>query len=211
MNAGVIIAGVAAVTVTAAVLLTRKGAPPPVAAAAPPADIAVKSAGEFAPPVAPPAAAGPPPSATPNPGGAGKLIGTVVAGINASNAVGNLVEKVAGSGAGDLARINIGFAPAILAKAGTEQVLAAIGAPPSVAKHTAITVGAAALVGAPGIIAKGFGELASLGIKAIAGQSAENAVRGAVSQLDPTKPGSIANTVVVKPVASIIKGLGKIF
>ncbi|HYI00569.1 hypothetical protein [Hyalangium sp.] len=202
-----VIAGAAAITVTAALLLTRKGAPPPAAAAAPPADFAVKSAGDFAPPVAPPAAVGAPPSA-PKPG---NLIGTVLAGINANNAVGNVVEKVAGGGAGDVARINVTFAPAILAKVGTEKVLAQIGVPESVAKHTAITVGAAALVGVPGIIAKGFGELGSFGIKAIAGEKVEQAVRGAVSQLDPTKPGSVANTVIVKPVASIIKGLGKIF
>jgi hypothetical protein len=138
------------------------------------------------------------------------VLGTAIGGVKANAAVSALVESAAGKGAGDVAAINISLAPAILAKVGTEKLLAHAGVPPNIAKHTAITVGATALVGAPAIALKAGGELFSAGIGFVAGKGAEKAVRGAVSQLDPTKPGSLANKAV-QPVSKLVKGIGKLF
>jgi hypothetical protein len=191
---------------------SKPEAPPPAKSAAPADQVAITKAGDSAPPVvvaAQPAA--PTPSKVELPKSAGSVVGTVVAGIAVSNAVGNAVEKLAGEGAGDVARLNLVAATGIATKAITEKVLVKVGAPPEVAKHVGITTGAAVVIGAPAAIAiKGGAELISLGIKAVAGAKVESAVRGAVSELDPTKPGSLANKAV-KPVSKVVKALGKIF
>jgi hypothetical protein len=178
--------------------------------AAPTEDAAQARAGEATPSVTPPAAEGPPPVFKPAVPKAAGVAATVFAGIKANAAVGDFVEKVAGEGAGDVARINISLAPALLAKEATQRVLAHVGAPPGVAKHVGITVGTVALVGAPGVAIKAGAELLSAGIKVVAGKKTEQAVRNAVSQFDPTKKGSLANKAI-SPISKGVKALGKLF
>lgn len=212
MNPIAIAGGLGAAALAAWAIERKQEAPPPAAPKAAPADqVAPTLAGQVAPPVALTASPGAP--AVPKlevPKSAGSTVATVAAGIAVNSAVANLVEKAAGKGAADVTAINISAAPAVLAKKLTENVLVKVGAPPEVAKHTAITVGAAVVIGAPAIPLKAGAELVSLGIKAVAGQKAEETVRNAVSQLDPTKPGSIANKAV-QPVSKLVKGIGKIF
>ncbi|MFL5349298.1 MAG: hypothetical protein ACJ8AT_31240 [Hyalangium sp.] len=200
---------VAAAAVGGALLLHKKKAPPRAPAAAPVEDRAAAKAGAVAPIAVPPAVTTPP--APPQLPQLPKAAGTVLAGIAVNNAVGDVVEKFAGKGAGDVARLNITTAVPLVAAKATEKVLAKVGLPPSVSKNVAQTVGVAALIGPPAIPIKLGAEAISKGIALVAGKKAETTVRNAVSKLDPTKPGSIVNKVAVKPVASIVKGIGGLF
>jgi hypothetical protein len=203
----IIAAGVAAAGALAW-YLTRSGAAPAPGAAGPATDAATAQLGQVALPGVPPANTGIVPPSGGMPGG---VLGTVAGGIKVNNAVGDLVEKVGGQGAGDLARINITTAPALLAKVGVQTGLAKVGVPPEAARQIGLTTGLAVAGGVPAVLAKGTGEVISKGISLVLGKKAEQSVRSAVSQLDPTKPGSIVNKAVVKPVSTIVKGLGKLF
>jgi hypothetical protein len=204
-------------------ILTRDETPPPattVDKAAPPNDPQAANGAGLRMDKAVPVAGTTPPLKAMLPVDAGDLAknlggsvgGTIVAGIKVNNLVGNLTEKIAGQGAGDLARVNPLTAVGTLTAKAAEQTLAKLGLPTPVQKQVSVTVGAAAVVGiAPAVAAKVAGEGASALIKLVAGQKAERAVRDVVKQFDPTSSKSIVNKAIVKPIASGVKLLGKIF
>ncbi len=182
-------------------------APPPISKQ----DEAAQRGGAVALPVVAAAVSQPPvPPKLEIPKAAGSAA-TVAVGIKVNNAVADAVEKVAGQGAGDLARLNISAAVPLLAAKGTQALLVKAGAPPEVAKHAGITVGAVAVAGLPGLAIKGAAEAASLAIKLVAGKKVEEVARGTVRQFDPTLNGSVANKLVVQPASKVVKALGKIF
>ncbi|WP_143195443.1 hypothetical protein [Archangium sp. Cb G35] len=95
---------------------------------------------------------------------------------------------------------SVGF----VAQQGLEKLAEAVGIDKELGKDIGQVGGIAAaaglVFGAPvvGAVAavKGAAELASAAIGAIAGEETEKAVRGAVSELDPFKTGSLANQVI---------------
>jgi len=218
MSAKLLIGGAASF---AALLLLLKPKAPPAAtqvkAEAPPNDAeAINAGGVHMTKAVPPAPVGLPPVKFPveetlkNLGGG--TAATIIGGIKFNNAVGEITEKFAGKGAGDLARVNALTGLGSVTKVATQQVLAKVGLPEPVQKHVSMTVGAAAVVGLPAAIAaKVTGEAASKLVRLVAGQKAETAVRSVAKQFDPTSSKSIANKVVVKPIAGAVKAIGGLF
>ncbi len=201
--------GAMALAVGAAVLWQRRQQAQAQAAAAPPSAPAQ-------------AVVGPPPPPAPAPGNTGKpevpkaltTAGTITAGVQLQNALGNAAESVAGKGIGDVARVApalVGVG-AVLGK-GAQQLTASVGAPKGVSTAVGVATAAGVVLGAP--VAVGAASVALAGaigkgaITAVVGDAAYKRVSAVVSQFDPTRPGSIAN----KPVAvasAAVKGVGKV-
>jgi hypothetical protein len=139
---------------------------------------------------------------------AGGAAATVQLGLKAAELQRQVVTAVAGEGLGNTAAV---FGPAAtlgaLAKEGTAKAAAALGVSAPVAKALSQTAGMAVAAGplfAPAVVgAKVTAELASAGIRAIAGEKAEAQVRGVFSGLDPTNHKNATHA----PIAAVAKGV----
>ncbi|QRN92839.1 hypothetical protein JRI60_26890 [Archangium violaceum] len=226
MNKAVVIIG-ALGAAGAAYALTRSKPPAGPTAPPPPPAPPVQPAG----PVASPSTAGAGVPATPAPApvnvgaptlppvlsGASQALSTVAStaamvgvGLKAADAIGTVVEKVAGEGAGNLARV---FAPAAVGfgvKGVTEKALTAIGVPAQVTKVISQTTGIAAATGGLGVPIKLTAEVVSAGIGLVAGKKVEQDVRSVFRAIDPSNSKNITS----KPfsaIGSAVKSLGSLF
>ena len=218
-----IVAGGALAVTGALVLAKPQPALPPPAPPVPPAGPVEDrgTAGGGTPAVVPPQpiTAGPPPAPKPFPlelpkelGDVGKLAGQIGVGLKVADAIGQGVEKLAGQGAGNLARIALPAAVGFAAKGATEKLLAKVGLPSGSKANKLIsqTVGVAAGTGGLGVPLKLTAEAVSLGIRAIGGKKAEEDTRSFFRKLDPSNH----TNVTAKPFAAVgsaIKSLGGLF
>src|SRR6185312_7095022 len=148
------------------------------------------------------------------PSGAGATVATVAAGVMVQAAIGTVADRLAGEGIGNVARIApVGAGVAMVGGKLVEQGLESLGLGNEAARQfgvgTAVAIGVSAPVAVAVLGAQVVGKGVELAIKAVAGEAAERAVAGAVSQLDPTLPGSAANTVV-SVAAAPVKALGSL-
>lgn len=145
---------------------------------------------------------------------AGASAATVIAGFQVQDMIRQGVGRVAGEGLGNLAAVNPVFAVGALAKEGTQRGLEALGVPAPAVKVVSQTVGMAAAAGplfAPAVVgAKVTAELASAGIRAVAGKEAEQKVRNFFESVDPTKHTN-ATHAPIKAVASGVKAVSDFF
>lgn len=173
---------------------------------------------EQAPRPAPSAGTQDAPAPTSSSGGApqlGGVLGTIAAGVTLQNLVGNVAEAVGGQGAGAVARVApLGIGLGVIAGSLAGQGVAALGAGKEVSREVGVVATAGVIAGAPvavgvaGLQLAGKGAQAVLGL--VAGEGVSHAVSNAVSQFDPFKSGSVANTLV-SGVASGVKAVGNFF
>jgi len=140
------------------------------------------------------------------PAGVGSTLATVGAGLALDEGLAAVVGAVGGNEAEkDLTRLTgIAGAAGILVGKGAEEAAKAIGLDKGGQQASKEIAGIgtvlAPIVGAPAFLAiaeaKLVGEGISAVVGAVAGEKAEQDLRNAVSQLDPTKTGSLANQVV---------------
>jgi hypothetical protein len=214
----VVAAAVAAAVVGGVALASRRGQQAPAAVPAkgtenlPEAERGAAGAGV-------PATAPVPPAAVDNPlaqeaakkaatSALGSVAGTVVAGFKAAELQRQVVTAVAGEGLGNTAAV---FGPtasvAALAKTGAETLAAKVGVPAPLAKAVGQTVGLAVaggpVFGVPLVGAKVTAELASAGIRAVAGPQAERQVRDVFKGLDPTNSKNITHAPIAAAAAGV--------
>ncbi|ATB36288.1 hypothetical protein CYFUS_001702 [Cystobacter fuscus] len=153
----------------------------------------------------------------------GSSAATVTMGLQATDAMRQVVTAIAGAGAGNTTAVfGAGAGLGFVAREGVEAVGSALGVPAEISRRVAQTVGVA-VADPTGILTslKVTGEVVSLGIRAVAGADAERAVRDVVAKLDITDPRnavhapvaavasavSAAANVVKNGVTSLFKGL----
>jgi hypothetical protein len=223
----VIVAGGALAVVGALALAKPKPAAPaapPVPPAGPVDDKGTAGAGAPAQAFVPPApiTAGPPPPAVPflsdltkelpkELGGLGKVAGQIGVGLQVADAIGQGVAKLAGEGAGNLARIAMPAAVGFAVKGGVERLLDKVGVKSGSTANKLIsqTAGVAAATGGLGVPIK----LAAEGVSKVIGlidKKAEQDTRTFFRNLDPSNH----RNVTAAPFAAVgnaIKGLGGLF
>ncbi|MFE8599829.1 hypothetical protein [Archangium violaceum] len=176
------------------------------------------ASGAAAPAVAPPANAGtPPPQPTSGSGGGevvakaaekaldvvfGTAASTVKLGIQAAELQRQFVTSIAGEGAGNAAVLNPMLTVGLTVKTAAEKLGTELGIPADINRRLAQTAGVA--VGAPALLPiKVTAEVVSLGIRAVAGEEAERAVRDVVKQFDITD----SRNAIHAPVAAVANGV----